>query len=325
MSQAMDAPSPSRDFSFPCSADSSADQLGYRQMSDSENINNIGPVHDRKSSYASQSQWMIFSKDLDTQEIKMNLHQYSWRLLKQIQFDDWIGLSLENYSTAVVILGTYHGRLAFSLFDFLCHFPHEAGKYRSILEVCDNYWFSVGGVAHSMQESGSEGFLYQVVLHALKNLESSRPYMNLELDTRFVTEPLHALLSEPDANILSRLKILKARYTRYKMGLGLIEGRYFDIETGFLDLLMNESPRSVAIELSQNVLKLFRHLSLESILTHDSNLRLLGIQWNQMCLDAKEIAIADVQQDKMVAVAKVIFSFQHSFSILLWLINSRNY
>ncbi|KAJ6001030.1 hypothetical protein N7481_001439 [Penicillium waksmanii] len=91
------------------------------------------------------------------------------------------------------------------------------------------------------------------------------------------------------------------------MGLDLIEGRYFDIETGFLDLLMNDTPRSVAIELSQNALKLFRHLSLESILTHDSNLRLLGIQWNQMCLDAKEIAIADVQQDKMVAVAKSIF------------------
>lgn len=153
--------------------------------------------------------------------------------------------------------------------------------------------------------------MYQAVLHALKSFKSGGPYIDLQLDAHFITKPLQALLSEPDANILSKLKALEARYMRYKMGSDMIEGRFFDTGTVLLSLIISDTPRSVAIKMSQEALEMFRTLSLKSILTRDCNLRVLGTQWNQMCLDARELAIADIQQVKMMAVARVsIFDFQ---------------
>lgn len=92
---------------------------------------------------------------------------------------------------------------------------------------------------------------------------------------------------------------------RYKTGSDMIEGRFFDTGTALLNSIISDTPRSVAFKMSQNALKIFRRLSLESIFTRDCNLRVLGTQWNQVCLDARELATADIQQDKMMAVARV--------------------
>ncbi|KAJ5160978.1 uncharacterized protein N7482_007982 [Penicillium canariense] len=253
-------------------------------------------MHGEKASSALGRQWMIFSKDLNPQEIRMKLLQDSWNTFKVLEFGDWVDRALGNYSTAVAILEAHHEHLAFSLFDFLCCFPLEAGKYWSLLENLN-----------------SEGFVYQAVLHALEAFKSGSPYSDIQLNTYFITKPIQALLSQPDAHILSKLKALEARYMRYKTGPGMIEGRYFDTGTALLNLLISYTPKSMAIKLSRNALKLFRTLSLEGILTQDPNLRLLGNQWNQVCLDAKDLAVADIQQGKMRAVAQVFLRLTSIF------------
>jgi hypothetical protein len=153
--------------------------------------------------------------------------------------------------------------------------------------------------------------VYQAVLHALESFKSGGLYSDLQLNTHLITKPLQALLSEPDAHILSKLKVLEARYMRYKTGSDMIEGRFFDAGTALLNLVISDTPRSVAIKMSQNALEIFRRLSLESILTRDCNLRFLGTQWNQVCLDARELATTYIQQDKMMAVARVFISHIH--------------
>lgn len=154
--------------------------------------------------------------------------------------------------------------------------------------------------------------MYQAVLHALESFESGGFYSDLQLNTNLITKPLQDLLFEPDAHILSKLKVLEARYVRYKTGSDMIEGRFFDTETVLLNLIISDTPKSVAMKMSQNALDIFQTLSLESILTRDRNLRVLGTQWNQVCLDARELATADIQQDKMMAVARVNIFHMHS-------------
>ena len=142
-------------------------------------------------------------------------------------------------------------------------------------------------------------------MHAFKLFEAGGQYEKLNLDTNLITGPLQTLFSQADKNVLCKLKILDVRYKRYQMASDMAQGRDFDVGTTFLDSILDDTARSMATQLSLNVLRQFRCLSLESLLTHDQNIQLLGAQWSDLCHSAEEIASAGVLQEKVMAVAKV--------------------
>ncbi|KAJ5559453.1 hypothetical protein N7513_001852 [Penicillium frequentans] len=126
-----------------------------------------------------------------------------------------------------------------------------------------------------------------------------------EMDAKFIIDPLERLLSAPDRNILLKLTVLKSRYQRYRMSPDMVQGRVFSVETGFVDLLIGHSATAVALQLSRKALARFHHICLDSIRTHDQHLQLLGLEWNELCHDAEEVAAVGDLGGKLEDVAKV--------------------
>lgn len=127
-----------KEFIFPWTTSEYTVQPNLDESHDSRDTVPKWPLHDEKASPSLRPQWLIFSKNLNPQEIKMNLFQNSWIIFKVLKFGDWVESTLGNHSTAVAILKAHHEHLAFSLFNFLCCFPLESGKYWSLLKVSDN-------------------------------------------------------------------------------------------------------------------------------------------------------------------------------------------
>lgn len=79
--------------------------------------------------------WEAFLENEDTGSMVMRLMRDNWCLLKHLHFDGWVQHAVGAPSAAITIFQSYHNRLSFSLFRFLCQFPAEAEKYTSIARV----------------------------------------------------------------------------------------------------------------------------------------------------------------------------------------------
>ncbi|KAJ5047001.1 hypothetical protein NUH16_003504 [Penicillium rubens] len=233
--------------------------------------------------------WMVFSQGLDKQDVTMKLLHDSRCLLKQVHLDNWVEQAIGKASASLAVFQAYYEKLSFSLYNFLAHFPFEARKYRAISEIMKS----------------NDCFLHQALAHAVTLHERGGQFEPLQMDAKFIIDPLERLLSAPDRNILLKLTVLKSRYQRYRMSPDMVQGRVFSVETGFVDLLIGHSATAVALQLSRKALARFHHICLDSIRTHDQHLQLLGSEWNELCHDAEEVAAVGDLGGKLEDVAKV--------------------
>ncbi|KAJ5033076.1 hypothetical protein NUH16_010041 [Penicillium rubens] len=233
--------------------------------------------------------WMVFSQGLDKQDVTMKLLHDSRCLLKQVHLDDWVEQAIGKASASLAVFQAYYEKLSFSLYNFLAHFPFEARKYRAISEIMKS----------------NDCFLHQALAHAVTLHERGGQFEPLQMDAKFIIDPLERLLSAPDRNILLKLTVLKSRYQRYRMSPDMVQGRVFSVETGFVDLLIGHSATAVALQLSRKALARFHHICLDSIRTHDQHLQRLGAEWNELCHDAEEVAAVSDLGGKLEEVAKV--------------------
>lgn len=110
------------------------------------------------------------------------------------------------------------------------------------------------------------------------------------------------------------MAVLEARYTRYRMSSDLAQAREFRIDTSFLSMINDRPPLEMAAVLTETALKQFSSLSVDSIFAHDPNVKSLGSQWNRLCHDTEEIAVVEDLGSKLLAVAKVQYSWRRPFS-----------
>lgn len=84
---------------------------------------------------STHDKWMIFSQGLEIQQVSLTLLRDSWCLFKQLRLEVWVEHVIGVSSAKLTLFESYHDRLAFSLFNFLCHFPSEMEKYRRVSQV----------------------------------------------------------------------------------------------------------------------------------------------------------------------------------------------
>lgn len=123
-----------------------------------------------------------------------------------------------------------------------------------------------------------------------------------------IAAPLRVLLDRPDRYIIRRLKVLEARYTRYKIGFDIARGGAFDIRTDFFTAVTEQSAVTIAWKMTQEVVKSFGEINLNGILYHDDHLRHLAIKWDQINHDVEEVAAAGGLGDKLRNIARVRIS-----------------
>ena len=90
-------------------------------------------VHDENEGTAVN--WKVFSRDQDAGDVVMQLLRDSWCLFKQLRLENWVEFVMGIPSATLAVFESYHNRLSFSLFCFLCHFPIEAEKYDTVAKV----------------------------------------------------------------------------------------------------------------------------------------------------------------------------------------------
>lgn len=80
--------------------------------------------------------WKVFSKEENAVNVSMKLLRDNWSLFKDLRLEHWVEHVMEMHSAAISLFESYHDRLGFSLFSFLCQAPGETEKYYSVAEVC---------------------------------------------------------------------------------------------------------------------------------------------------------------------------------------------
>lgn len=80
--------------------------------------------------------WKVFSKEENAGNVSMKLLRDNWSLFKDLRLEHWVEHVMEMPSAAISLFESYHHRLGFSLFSFLCQTPGETEKYYSVAEVC---------------------------------------------------------------------------------------------------------------------------------------------------------------------------------------------
>jgi hypothetical protein len=134
---------------------------------------------------------------------------------------------------------------------------------------------------------------------------NGKVYSKLHLDASVITSPLKAMLSQPDANVLRRLAVLKNRYKRYRTGTDIALGREFQTDTDFLMALSEKSPARMALDSSRDTFAEFRKVSLHSIHENDCHLQCLALRWDQLHYDVEDVASTGEFNDALMGFAKV--------------------
>ncbi|KAF4772423.1 hypothetical protein HAV15_001997 [Penicillium sp. str.  len=129
-------------------------------------------------------------------------------IFKDLKLEDWVKHAMGMPSAAIGLFESYHNELGLSLFCFLQQFPSDI----------DIFW-------EATSQSNKMTHFYTVPSRALTAFENKRPYHKLPIEAGLIVGPLKVLLARPDKAIIRRLKVLEARYTRYKVGPDMASGR----------------------------------------------------------------------------------------------------
>jgi hypothetical protein len=106
--------------------------------------------------------WKTFSKDGDAGTVAMQLLRDSWSLFKDLRLEHWVEHVLGMPSAAISLFESYHHRLGFSLFCFLCQVPEELEKYHGVAKVCysvkNHLWLPVKRIDIPAESSTDRSF-----------------------------------------------------------------------------------------------------------------------------------------------------------------------
>lgn len=234
----------------------------------------------------------------------MRLIWDSWCLFKDLRLKNWVEHVMGMPSIEIAVFESYHNRLGYSIFSFLCQYPQETAKYRSIATVRHLLDY-LCNTNKSQAVRPTDRFLYATVLNALECAEKEKSFCELALNAPFMTAPLKHLLSRPDKNILRRLSVLEARYKRYRTGAEMAQGRDFQTDTKLITRLTEESAVTVSRKITQETLMNFRKISYDGILTTDCHLKELAVRWNAFFFESEEISASGGLEASLSALAKV--------------------
>lgn len=115
-------------------------------------------------------------------------------------------------------------------------------------------------------------------------------YVNCSFDSRFITHPLGSILTgSPTWLLFHQLEALAVRFRRWYNSPEVVWSQEFDTQTGFLDELCRTEPKSLAVQLSEADLSVFRELAVDD-LTKGSGHVLSGLntRWNSLCCSVEE-------------------------------------
>lgn len=113
------------------------------------------------------------------------------------------------------------------------------------------------------------------------------------------------LLSNPANDIICQFTVLETRYERYCRGSDLPNGRYFQIDTPLLNLVIGQSAVSGSRIITRGVVQSFRPVSLEGVWNDDCHLKAIARRWSGLCHEAEEIAASGRLNNKLRGLALV--------------------
>lgn len=163
------------------------------------------------------------------------------------------------------------------------------------------YAYSIHPVSHiysdgcKILKKNSDPFLLQAVQNACNCVENQK-YTECSFDSQFITDPLgKPLTGSPPWLLFHQLEALAVRFRRWYINKSpdLIWSQDFDTRTDFLNQLYRIEPETLAIQLSQADLFLFRRLAADDIKTGNSDaLSVLNYRWNNLCYSVEECLTA---------------------------------
>jgi hypothetical protein len=164
-------------------------------------------------------------------------------------------------------------------------------------------------------KKSADPFLFGAVHNACECVCNKR-YTKYNINTRFITDPIRAVLSKdnPLTLIHCQLEALAVRFRNFYRGPEVIWSQDFDAQTNFLDKLYRTEPEELeaaAAELTAAALSLFRRLTVEMIVNSSgAPLTALNRWWNNICRAAEECSATDTTLClKLDQLVWVILSF----------------
>ena len=248
------------------------------------------------------------SRSQAPRKIAMQLLRDSWSIFKDLKLGDWVKYVMGMPCAAISLFEAYHNELGLSIFSFLQQFPGDVDRIWEVTKVfLDRRISSMWLLSTDMQQSIQpvDRFLYTTLSHALIAVENKRPFHKLPIEAGHITGPLKELLGRPDKAIIRRLKILDARYARYKTGNNIAGGFKFEVETDFFTAVSELKAATIAWKMSEDALEGFGKINIHGLLFQDENLRRLAVQWDQINHNVEEIAAAGGLDDNLRDIAWV--------------------
>ncbi|KAJ6033795.1 hypothetical protein N7444_011566 [Penicillium canescens] len=89
----------------------------------------------QQQEHVTELPWMVFSIGRSIENITANLLRDGWCVFRQLRLEHWVEHVMGMASATIAVFVSYHDKLSFSLFNFLCHVPSEAEKYQNVPEV----------------------------------------------------------------------------------------------------------------------------------------------------------------------------------------------
>lgn len=168
-----------------------------------------------------------------------------------------------------------------------------------------------------LQQNDSDPFVSAAVRNAWKSAYRYQ-YSKLELNFRFITEPLQRLLREPIPveSTLQHFKALRIRFQNYYNSPEADWSRQFETENDLLKRIFWIEPSLLARKLSISDRNLFQWLDTQDFQTNGDILRDLNARWNRLCNHAQEcMATGFDMRWKLAKLAKVYCGCLLSHSI----------
>lgn len=241
------------------------------------------------------------SRDADVNTIGPRLIDESEMYFHLVQFENWVQVTRDSASPVLEALELKYEGLSVILYYYLRRHLDEFGKYLGLKNVsplslsCPSTAYAD---APKFLEKSADPFLFGAVNHACECVRKQR-YTTYSIDTRFITDPIKAVLSKdnPIALIHCQLEALAVRFRNVYGGPEVIWSQDFCTQTDLLDKIYHtesDELETLAVELTATALPFFRGLSVEMIKKGSGKpLAALNRWWNSICRAAEECSATE--------------------------------
>ncbi|PYH75185.1 uncharacterized protein BO88DRAFT_400772 [Aspergillus vadensis CBS 113365] len=254
--------------------------IGFRFESSGTNVPKIPEALDSiRWKWQPRSSW-----DSDANTIAQQLIDESERYFPLVQFEDWVQEARDRSSPIVKALESKYDGLSVILYYYLRRHLNEFEKYL--------------GLTNTLEKFTADPFLSGAVYHACECV-CNRRYTEYNIDARFITDPIKAVLSKdnPIALIHCQLEALAVRFRNFYRSPEVVCSQDFNTQTAFLDKLYHtelEELEALAAELTAAALSLFQELTVEMVKKGSGDpLTALNRWWNSICRAAEECSATE--------------------------------